>query len=134
MLMLLFEIDFIDNAVFAIQLTLEVWIQITSSNFCHPIQLWLQTASRNSGDSFERFEWRLSPSCLSSSSHGKKIKLSHWPSAIFETCSYAANMAYETRLEIHELRYRSGLPPLEVPRPPLAYSGISSGEDNIEEI
>jgi hypothetical protein len=49
-------------------------------------------------------------------------KMTEWLKAIFTTCTYAANTAYEDRLEsreaIREARELAGLPPLPTIRPP----------------
>jgi hypothetical protein len=68
----------------------------------------------------------------------KKLgKMSEWIKAIFATCTYAANTAYEDRLENREAvraaRELAGLPPLAPVRPPPQFPNLPSLSDTSSE-
>jgi hypothetical protein len=68
----------------------------------------------------------------------KKLgKMSEWIKAIFATCTYAANTAYEDRLENREAvrvaRELAGLPPLSPVRPPPQFPNLPSLSDTSSE-
>jgi hypothetical protein len=78
----------------------------------------------------------------SSRSSGKRknkkfAKMAEWLKAIFTTCTYAANTAYEDRLEsqeaIREARELAGLPSLPPIWPPPQFSGLPCLSDTSSE-
>jgi hypothetical protein len=59
----------------------------------------------------------------------KRSKIGKWIKALFSLWTYAADTAYQTRLESHEYRAKADLPPLPPPQSPPRFDNLPSLSD-----